>query len=64
MAMAAIAGGMLGGAAFSYLAPNITGSKAVLTPIPASEKPVVTTIQENKALKDAAAKVAYIAVGV
>ena len=62
MAAVSVVGGILGGAAISfYLAGKNPGSAA---PAPAAEKPTTTVIQENKALKDAVAKVVNIAVGV
>ena len=64
--LAAFAAGILGGlAAFSYLFGNpfISGNGLNFSPVRVTEKQV-TTVQENNALKDAAAKVANVAIGV
>jgi S1-C subfamily serine protease len=66
-ALVLILGGAVGGlAAFSYLAglfPFQVGSAESLAPVRITEKQE-TIIQENKALKDAAAKTSGIAIGI
>ncbi|MCU0652981.1 MAG: serine protease [Candidatus Pacebacteria bacterium] len=64
--IAAVAGGALGGAAaFSYLVGTMPADFGGfnVSSMPVNSKPVVT-IQENKALKDAVAKVANTAVAI
>jgi len=65
--LASLVAGILGGlAAFSYLIGNssfYSEGGLSFSPVRVTEK-LVTTIQENKALKDAVAKAANIAVGI